>query len=425
MKIMKILKIIFFLALTLVITVSCSDKFIDNYSNIEADNSDSQVAWKDTEFYRGMSEFSYEESNAVSDLIKINSDYSYIIHKYPENNDYLQININAVPHFYDKKNNTFIGCCIDPLCEHYTSACPFSGSIDGCILYDNKMFITKQGFSLNSERKKLLGINENYDKLYCYYDMDKKETVFLRGASYGRCILHQVYYDNYCYYYDVLPDENPEVWSVNFLRQNISTKEIEVLDTINGYTNTVFLAKDGKLYFHDYDFDQLYYTTTDDVTKKEILLNSDANKFMYDDEYLYFIESYFEEKKLSRIRFDGSGYETLGLSNVYLYYIVNDDIYYMDNSQTIASENESGVRKISSRNIFKYNMTTGEQETVITLDGGLAAVDIWDFIIDGNYMYAQFGVADDELGGEVGGYLGILRININDGSYYYISPDSK
>lgn len=408
------LNIVGILIMILFISTSCKDEFINDYTNIDS-YTEMEENWMDTDFYRGLSVFSYCESGTANDTYRININVNDIIKKYAENDTYIQIDINKVPHYYDVKNNTFIGCCIDPLCDHSTENCPFFGSIDGCILYDNKMFFTKLGFE------------SEYDKVYCYYDMVSKNIVPLRGASLGRSILTQVYYNNHCYYYDVLQNENSDVWSVNFLRQDISTKNIEVLDSLDGYQNQIFFAKDDKLYFNDKALGQLYYTTTEDVTKRDILIDNVTKTYMYNDDYLYFIELFDNgETTISRISFEGNEYKTYDINNVFNYYIVNDYIYYMDNNQVVVETEDNGYVTISSRNIYKYNVLTNEHETVITLDEGLAGVDIIDFIIDGNYLYAQFQLTENGRDYySVGGVQGILRINLSDESYFYISPGNN
>lgn len=44
----------------------------------------------------------------------------------------------------------------------------------------------------------------------------------------------------------------------------------------------------------------------------------------------------------------------------------------MDNNRVEIKIEDGGYVTISSRNIYRYNMMTGEQETVITLDEGLS-----------------------------------------------------
>ena len=415
MKIKKAVQIIIMLGLILYASTSCKNGFIDSYSDMDDHLSETEENWMETAFFQGMSDFSYHETNDSNSASRINVNVNDIIKRYADNKAYLQVDINKVPHYYDMKNDTFIGCCIDPLCDHTTEDCPFFGSVDGCILYDNKMFFTKLEFDDDSD----------YDKVYCYYDMANKNVVPLRGASLGRSILTQVYYDNYCYYYDVLPNEDSDVWSVNFLRQNISTKKTEVLDLIEGYQNQVFFARDGKLYYNDESIGQLYYTTTENVTKREVMLNNSTHTYMYDDDYLYFIEVFDSgESRLSRIGFDGSDYKTYDLCDVANYYIVGDCVYYMDNNRVEIKIEDGGYITISSRNIYRYNMMTGEQETVITLDEGLSGVDVIDYIVDGNYVYMQFQLTENGRDYySVGGVQGILRIDLENESYYYISPN--
>lgn len=98
----------------------------------------------------------------------------------------------------------------------------------------------------------------------------------------------------------------------------------------------------------------------------------------------------------------------------------------MDNNRVEIKIEDGGYVTISSRNIYRYNMMTGEQETVITLDEGLSGVDVIDYIVDGNYVYMQFQLTENGRDYySVGGVQGILRIDLENESYYYISPNKE
>lgn len=396
--------------LALLLTSCNNDKFINDYENINKHTD--LYDFENTAFFSQNSMFEYTASDVTSNYTSVTYSEDYEIKKYPDD-EYLYMEFNGVPSRYNEKTGVLTSYCIDPLCDHYSTECPFWGNIGNCELYNGLIFYIR------------MSIEKGYDKAYVYYNPETNKVEMLRKGYFGTGIVTMVYYNGYCYYYDLSIDKETEDWTVYLYRQNIETKKIEELDKTDGYNSMILFGYNDKLFFRDTAYGQLYYTPVDNIKDKTIILNSETDDYMYNNEYLYFTETKGSGgKTVSRIAFDGSGYKNFSTDNIWRYYVTDKFIYYMtDETTEIKYSGGTQTALKTARDIWRINKETDTVEKVITLDGALANISIDRFIVSGNYVYASFLMFENDYMYTRSG-MGVLRINIETGAWYYISPQS-
>ena len=75
--------------------------------------------------------------------------------------------------------------------------------------------------------------------------------------------------------------------------------------------------------------------------------------------------------------------------------------------------------EISPRKIWRMNRETEEITLAYEMDERLATIDIEQFMVKGNYIYADYALFSDDFQ-ELYSDDGYLRLGIEDGSIYLI-----
>lgn len=389
---------------------SCSNDFINDYQNVETDIADNSI--ENTVLYKQNPEFSCSNPDKHDDSFFTAIDYmeeTYVVQS--ENDEYLYMEFSGVPYRYSKTDGVLTCFCTDPMCDHTQTSCPFGGNIGNCKYYNGKIYYSLMNFD-----------GGDNDKNFVSYDIANNSLKVLREGFFGYNIAQQVFYDNYCYFYDVNVDKETNEWTVFLKRQNIYTNEIELCEVTEGYTTMMLFGNKDRLYFRDFAYGNIYYSPINDFSKKVVIFNYKTDHYILGEDKLFFVQYFIDgSSTLASISYDGTNYIDYQIADIGSYFITDKYIYYMTD-ETSEIEIGQDCFSINSRYLNRYNFENGDKERIISLDDVLKTISIRQFIVDRNYIYAAFDYYHDDISYNTCGNS-ILRIDVNSGEWYYIDPN--
>lgn len=424
MKTKKFAVILCMVLLISALLASCSE-FINDYDipiDTEKKEENTAPCFENTAIYKNDNVFSYKESDDHTSSMLSEIGGGYKVNIYPDE-DLILMQFGEEPYIYNEKTGELTSVCADPLCKAGKGRCPFELVTDEVRYHNGMYFFQGLGFKNVS------------------YEPATNKVREMWQVQMGLQLTDMIFDGEWCYYYtiedDQKPDENGNLnvslskMKVAFRKQNIYSGETKILKETTGCDESLFLVRDGRCYFVDFKRDAFYYTPEDDIENKTYILeNVDTydGQYIFDDEKIYFAEKTEDEKlaTLSSMDYDGGNYtnygilffDFLGFDNIS---VTDKYIYYMMHDSTKVKIGTTLYTRYSP-NIWRMNKKTGEKELVVTLSGDLQYVSINQFIVSGRYLYANFDYIADDFYTNTGD-LGILRIDVETGEWYYISNE--
>lgn len=329
--------------------------------------------------------------------------------------------IMDIPYVYNDTTGNLGSLCIDPLCFHNTKDCPYYGLISGVVFANKKAYFNSLDI-----------VNEGY--IFYELDLDSGKKRELRKHPMGAQVLSQYFDTDYAYYYDIIEEEIPAEKTVKryytFMRQNLKTLEVQELDRTEGYIDTVILNRyDDTFLFRRQTDGNLLTAPLDNIADKTVIFDgyvSNQNQSVQTEgDTVFFLELTEDGAVLSSIRYDGTGYRTYPIPELFdkiqSYYVTGKYIYFMENDPVDITG--SGVTSfLCPRTIWRMDRETEEITPAYTMDERLKLVDIEQFIIKGNYIYAKYVLFTEDYQ-KIDESEGYLWLGIADGSIYLIDLD--
>lgn len=324
--------------------------------------------------------------------------------------------LNDVPCIYNDETGNIGSLCIDPLCLHDTTECPYAGMTSGVILKDNKAY-----FSAFNPLEKVRGFYE--------FDLKSGRKRELRVKEMGIGCDTQFYDDDFSYFYEAAAVDDPEnktsrtVWI--FYRQSMKTLKCEELERSVDVPDMQLFGRFGdRFLFHSSVTGDLLTAPVDNVTDRNIIFDGYAvfTPMMVEGDTIFFAEIRDGQSSLSSIRVDGSDYRSYPIENLCdfgtPFYVTKNYIYFMYDEPVRLPENNY-TDEISPRKIWRMNRETEEITLAYEMDERLVTVDIEQFVVKGNYIYADYALFTDDFQ-ELCADDGYLRLGMKDGSIYLI-----
>lgn len=326
-----------------------------------------------------------------------------------------------VPYLYNDKTGN-LGClCIDPLCFHNTPDCPYYGLISSVVFNNHKAYYHAL---------------DPAEGIYVYYELDlqnnrKRE---LRSRPMGAQVLSQYFDHDYAYYYDIIEEDDPIQKTVNryyaFMRQNLKTLETEELSRTEGYIDTIIRHRFGDTFLFRRQSDgNLLIAPVDNLSAQTVIfdgfVSGKNNSMQIEGDTVFFLELTDAGAVLSSICYDGTGCRSYPIPELFdkiqSYYVTEKNIYYMGNEPLDIPS--GGVTSfLCPRTIWRMDRETEEITLAYEMDERLDLVDIEQFIVKGNYIYAKYVLFTEDYQA-IDDSEGCLRLGIADGSIYLIDWD--
>lgn len=338
----------------------------------------------------------------------------------PKYENSIVMKFGDIPCIYNDETGNIGSLCIDPLCLHKTRDCPYVGMDTGIILVNNNVYFS--AYDPKIDKRVFYEVN---------LSSGKKRELHQRNLGLG--IAAQYYDTDYTYYYEVLSEDDTANHTTStvyiFTRQNLKTLETEELErTVDDIFDIALFGRSGNEFLFRSDVTgNLLTAPAEDITNRKIIFDgyTEFDPMMMEGDTLFFVENKDDKSILSSIKWDGSGYSTYPIENLCdfgtSFYVTEKYIYFMYDEPVKLPENDL-KDEISPRKIWRMNRETEEITLAYEMDERLATVDIEQFIVKGNYIYADYTLFTDDFQ-EYCDSEGYLRLGIEDGSIYLIEWD--
>lgn len=364
-------------------------------------------------------EFSYVSSDDAASAETLDEICSSRL-QYSEEYDSI-IMIMDIPYLYNDKTGNLGSLCTDPLCFHNTADCPYHGLISGVVFANQKAYFNAL---------------EPAEGMYVYYELDLKNgrKRELRRRPMGAQVMSQYFDEDYAYYYDIIEQDDSEQKTVNryyaFMRQNLDTLETEELSRTEGYIDTVIRKRFGDTFLFRRQSDgNLLIAPVDNLSAQTVIfdgfVSGKNNSMQIEGDTVFFLELTDAGAVLSSICYDGTGCRSYPIPELFdkiqSYYVTEKYIYYMGNEPLDIPS--GGVTSfLCPRTIWRMNRETEEITLAYEMDERLDLVDIEQFVVKGNYIYAKYVLFTEDYQA-IDDSEGYLRLGIADGSIYLINWD--
>lgn len=334
--------------------------------------------------------------------------------------------------------------CIDPLCDHNTPDCPFFGLRAWFYVYDNKVFY-KRSYTYTYRNKdgsirSTLDVSDSV-----YFDIiDSKVNVLqpIIDKNAGE-YLRQLYTDNFRYYYDYIFDENFDGYLFKMCCQDINSGDVSVIGGENNkdavLERFVFILND-RIYF--VDGKRLYSRNLDNTDEIVHCTGNFGEIVMTDGQSIYFEVVDGNDKNVFCMT-DINDYSsaTLIIEDCTDWFLTENYVYYTDgDSRNIGQSEIKGYANseiiLQGNNIFRCDHNGANHELIFSFDNEYRNYQLTNMIVADNYVYGLYHLWNDS--DKDGIYrdgdqfisnssiedFTIMRIDVTDGSVYFIKAES-
>lgn len=343
------------------------------------------------------------------------------------------------------ENGTMTPVCSDPLCNHATPSCPFAGAISFIYINDNTVYYHRT-YSLREN-------NESYGYVqFCSYNLETmemriyKQEEIVSGKSYGESI-KKLFYNNYCYYYDLLYDSEKDISIWKIMRLDLDTgSEVYLgdMENENGFVMEYLFIIGDRIYFRDA---QSIFSTDLDLNDKQVHIEGRfPDEDIYTDgENIYYsvlTDDKSKSYKLYRCGLDGSEIIDLGIVSTSGWFITTNYIYYTHPNRFELEYAGGGTLPFFYDAIYRCDHDGQNSELVYEAfhrnnENPDNYIQLQNCIAVGNYVFAQYYGVDDKNGNNIidegeqyDSYnhlvdYNIMRIDIINQKYELIYPNRE
>lgn len=377
-------------------------------------------ATKDPEPWRNNTEFSYTASPDQTENV-INFRNGWQTSMYTAHGK-LYFSRTDMPVQYDAATNRQTTLCTDPLCTHYTAECPFAYANidDGFYVVDDKVLY--YGYDAKNRQHNV--------KLYSMTDRTTKVLRVREGNQYAPAMI--ALKDSY-YFIDMVYDKDSESYSYSLCRQMYESGDIEVLRTDTDYNVTLMGADEDVVYLYDDIECALIAYASDGKTELYRTSVESGQMSIHKDGYLIIRTA---DGELIRMNLDGSNRQSLGITGVDYFYLTDSYIYYRTVQDKIDGveyyDGEYIDASVDLQAVYRTDHEGNSKELVWENRDETSILELEDFIVSGNYLYANFthcSVDGDQLTftfnsqGSMPYSYTYSRIDCSVGEIYYIKVE--
>lgn len=412
---MKKYLLIVLLVLLILTPISCNNKIIevspDELINVNSTQSIPHI--NSTEF-----EFTPNSDKATNNQ----SGELYALGLLQYYDDLLYLSAHGMVYRYDIRTGNVTSLCDDPLCSHSDEACPFFGIIPyGFHIYNNKIYYTQNYFST---KKDIFSEPETVNiGRFVMYDIENRKLKVIRNIPDGVLIESKYYHGNYLYYLNTLTDENGN-HTFEICRQNLDNFNIESLIFLGSTPSAIAFINNDRIYL--VSGVGLYYYSLSDFSTPHYIYKNDSVDLITDGVYFYvLVRNENGTNSLIRIDMDGNNPTKLCDDNVGYICSTEKYIYYRKNEKIVVGKDKFGNNiEIPDSNVYRVPKQGGNAVLVYSFPQNMKNYYIGRFIVDGIYLYANYGYYDEQNNTlyesiRIRPY-DFIRINLKTGAIYYI-----
>ena len=324
---------------------------------------------------------------------------------------------------YDIEDGGVIPLCTDPLCMHRNSDCPFYGIAHGNIFIHNNMIYYKRNYNeLITDAAGNVKDSIPKRERVCF-DIAKQELKLLDTWEYGTSIESEFFYGDWRYYLNTITDdENRLTFSIN--RESLKNGKIEILRDLGEWMAGISYVVGDTVYLSDGT--GIYRFSVKDSDEPETVCMGNYWDVCYSDGCFYGRR----DKEIVRIQADSGDItvlhssdfapENLSMTRDYIYFRSSEKISYG------CDKTRNGGQEIfyPKSDIYRIPVSGGDVELVYSLTDEMKHHYLGNFVVDGNYLYAQWGYCNTETCEYFESWnhaaYDYMRIDLRNGDVYYI-----
>jgi len=324
---------------------------------------------------------------------------------------------------YDIEDGGVIPLCTDPLCMHKNSDCPFYGIAHGFIfIHDNKIYYKRNYNELITDAAGNVKDSIPKRERVCF-DISKQELKLLDTWEHGTSIESEFFCGDYRYYLNTnVVDNNALTFTIN--RESLKNGKIEVLRDLGEWVAGIAYVDGDTVYLSDGT--GIYRFSVKDSDDPETVCTGNYWDVCYSNGYFYGRR----DKEIVRIQADSGDItvlhssdfapENLSMTRDYIYFRSSEKISYG------CDKTQNGGQEIfyPKSDIYRIPISGGDVELVYSLTDEMKHYYLGNFVVDGNYLYAQWGYCDTETGEYFESWnhaaYDYMRIDLRNGDVYYI-----
>ncbi|MBO5274617.1 MAG: hypothetical protein J6I45_08400 [Clostridia bacterium] len=317
---------------------------------------------------------------------------------------------------FNPETGNITNLCSDPICLHETDECPFYGIRTNQQIHinDGKIYFLSQRYHRSEEGNRI------FEYYRMQYDINLQTAKVLEVYPFSGSWTGSDYYSNeWRYYIKIDTTEEKETYENLLRRENLNTGKTEILMNLGDINYTLVYVNEERIYLHDGV--NLFYYILDDLNNKCIISDKCKGYIACDGEWFY--HTLIDGDKTSLVKYDMEGGNRVTLAeNISRSYSTEQYIYYMPDVMYTIGEDITNYKS----DIYRVPKNGGTAELVYTFpEDMIDRYVILYFIVDGNYLYANYGVYTSESDNWYESInadpYDVMRINLSTGDIYYIS----
>lgn len=336
----------------------------------------------------------------------------------------------------------FTTVCPLPLCEHNTPECPMFGHTSWFYAYDDTIYYKRSySYSYRNPDGSIRSTVELHDSV-CYDTVEEKLKVLETYDSQSSVeFLNQLFTEDYRFYYDYVYDEEMEQYLFKLCRLDRNSGEISVLGgdfSVEEGVDRFAFSKDERIYF--VDGKRLYSRNFDNTDEVVHCSGQFGGKVLTDGDGIYF-ELSQEGKKSIYYMPDINDYHSAKkiVDDCTQWALTEHYVYYVDGEErTIGKSNLTGYQGeevvLLGKTIRRCSHNGENDEKIFTFDGDYQTYQFNSMLVVDHYIYGfyhyyedsdQDGIFQDgdQRSSNRSGDSSIMRIDVEDGSVYFIRGD--
>ncbi|MGM9652114.1 MAG: hypothetical protein ACI3XP_00560 [Eubacteriales bacterium] len=325
---------------------------------------------------------------------------------------------------YDIEDGGVISLCIDPLCMHKDADCPFYGITGTNVaIHQNKVYYKREYFVHQTDSAGNV-LNTEIKREYVCFDIDSRKLSVLDTWETGAYIESEYFQGDYRYYlHTIIGENNRLTYSIN--REHLTTRKVETLLGLDEWIAGIVHTDGNSVWLSDGT--GIYRFSIKTPGQLDKIHTGKLTDTCFSEGYFYGIQ----EKQI--LRLDAQTGEAtiicsldfspvnLCMTHDYLYFRPDEKVSYgQDKKQNAGQE-----IFFQTSDIYRVSVNGGNTEHVYSLSEEMKNYYIGNFLVDGNYLYAQYGYCDTEASEyyeswNKAGY-DFIRIDLRNGEIYYIA----
>lgn len=304
---------------------------------------------------------------------------------------------------YEEEKGELYHAHKDPLCDHKTHECPYFRFAGRVNIKDGYAYFNQLYDIFNKEGQVVKKVNR-----YVKVNVNTNEVDVLQelngDINYNR-LVSDLYTDTHYYYFDLVePEKESDSISITLMRKNLKTDEIETVKELGAQAYFLITYIDGKIYWYDPVLQKFMYSENEDDLSDAVEFFSapDVIAPTYSDGYIIYSVHEDMANRANDIwiySMDSGEAKNLAHATDILYIITEKYIYYMNETQKV----KIGVHPRTGEDVYmmdssiwRVNRNTGAKEKMFRL-GDIAPGNVIDnFYVSGNYIYAIYSTPNSD-----------------------------